>query len=138
MNQPINWSPGTTLEDIEKQVILYAYRWFRGNATQTAIALGVSDKTLRHKLEKYEQDGRKQQEAEEHEQQTRIARLNRARGLPASNQSTEGVVFGTGAGVHVEPAAEVKPQHAVSVPEPEEVQSVLPVKVAAGREHRRR
>lgn len=50
----MNWQPGMTLEDIEKRTILEALRFYRGNKTQTASALGITAKTLYNKLETYE------------------------------------------------------------------------------------
>jgi len=47
------WSPGRTLEEIEKAVILEAIRFFRNNKTQTALALGIAIRTLDYKLAKY-------------------------------------------------------------------------------------
>lgn len=52
----VNWSPGITLETIERQVILAAYRHFRGNKTATANSLGIAIRTLDNKLEKYQGD----------------------------------------------------------------------------------
>jgi len=48
----INWQPGVTLEDIELQVIDKAYRFFEGNKTKTANALGIAIRTLDNKLSK--------------------------------------------------------------------------------------
>lgn len=49
----IIWSPGVTLEQIEKQVILKAFSFFDCNKTRTADALGIAVRTLDAKLEKY-------------------------------------------------------------------------------------
>ncbi len=45
-----NWVPGTTLDNIEKTVILEALQYHQGNRTHTARALGISIRTLRNKL----------------------------------------------------------------------------------------
>lgn len=50
------WTPGMTLDYVEKEVITKAFRWFRYNKTQTAIALGISIRTLENKLERYERE----------------------------------------------------------------------------------
>jgi ribonucleotide reductase alpha subunit len=50
------WSPGVTLEQMEKEVIVKAYRFFRNNKTATASSLGISVKTLDNKLERYEME----------------------------------------------------------------------------------
>lgn len=58
INNTVHWSPGVKLEDIERQVILAAFRHFRGNKTATANSLGIAIRTLDNKLEKYEADGK--------------------------------------------------------------------------------
>jgi transcriptional regulator with PAS, ATPase and Fis domain len=52
-----SWTPGRTLNDIEKNVILEALTWHAGNRTHTAKALGISIRTLRNKLAEYRRDG---------------------------------------------------------------------------------
>jgi DNA-binding NtrC family response regulator len=48
-----NWTPGQTLNDIERNVILEALKHHHGNRTHTAKALGISIRTLRNKLADY-------------------------------------------------------------------------------------
>ncbi len=48
-----NWTPGQTLNDIERNVILDALKYHKGNRTHTAKALGISIRTLRNKLAEY-------------------------------------------------------------------------------------
>ena len=88
----INWTPGVTLDDVEKQVILKAISFFGGNKTVTARTLGIAVRTLDYKLERYKrgEDGRTTQEDE------------------TKNISSE-------AGIRVEPAHEAPKEHAVSV-----------------------
>jgi two-component system response regulator FlrC len=45
-----SWSPGSTLEEIERRVILEALEFHKGNRTHTAKALGISIRTLRNKI----------------------------------------------------------------------------------------
>ncbi len=52
-----SWKPGTTLDDIEKSVILEALQYHSGNRTHTARALGISIRTLRNKLADYRRIG---------------------------------------------------------------------------------
>jgi hypothetical protein len=141
MNQPINWSPGVTLEGIEKQVILYAFRFYRGNKTQTSISLGISIRTLENKLEKYEQDGKIQAATEERETQQRDDQLKRARGIVGQPQvptaPAQGNEMGTSAGPHAQSATELPEKSAVPLPERGKVQEVLHAK-AAGHRHERR
>lgn len=47
------WQPGVTLEDLEKQAILEALRFYGNNKTRTAQALGIAIRTLDNKLAKY-------------------------------------------------------------------------------------
>ena len=51
------WLPGTTLDDIERSVILEALTYHSGNRTHTAKALGISIRTLRNKLADYRRSG---------------------------------------------------------------------------------
>ena len=52
-----NWAPGRTLDDIERDVIIEALKYHRGNRTHTAIALGISIRTLRNKIADYKKLG---------------------------------------------------------------------------------
>lgn len=47
------WTPGSTLEEIERRVILQALQFHNGNRTHTAKALGISIRTLRNKIADY-------------------------------------------------------------------------------------
>lgn len=51
------WTPGQTLNDIERTVILGALEHHKGNRTHTARALGISIRTLRNKLSDYRKLG---------------------------------------------------------------------------------
>lgn len=51
------WTPGRTLDQIEKNVILDALKYHQGNRTHTAKSLGISIRTLRNKLADYRRDG---------------------------------------------------------------------------------
>jgi len=51
------WVPGKTLDDIERNVILQALDYHKGNRTHTARALGISIRTLRNKLADYRRLG---------------------------------------------------------------------------------
>lgn len=52
-NSHIVWTPGTTLEQIERQAIELAHAFFRNKAS-AARSLGISVKTLETKIKKYE------------------------------------------------------------------------------------
>jgi DNA-binding NtrC family response regulator len=49
----ITWQPGVTLEEVEKQAILLALKFYQNNKTQTARSLGIAIRTLDAKLDKY-------------------------------------------------------------------------------------
>jgi len=51
------WKPGATLEDIERNVIINALDFHKGNRTHTAKSLGISIRTLRNKLAEYRKIG---------------------------------------------------------------------------------
>ncbi len=48
------WTPGRTLADIEKEVILHAHKFYGYNKTKTAQSLGIAIRTLDAKLAQYE------------------------------------------------------------------------------------
>lgn len=132
-NEAISWSPGVTLEDIEKVVILKAFRHFRGNKTITANALGIAVRTLDNKLEKYESDGRIAKDRDDADRIKRSEFIDRQRGggaignaqapIPArSNHSASGLPL--------ESIANATAQHAVPVQERPKIQTVSSVKAA--------
>lgn len=47
------WQPGMTLEDSEKIILNAALKFYQGNKSQTANALGVTVKTIYNKMEAY-------------------------------------------------------------------------------------
>ena len=51
------WTPGKTLDEVERNVIIEALRYHRGNRTHTAKALGISIRTLRNKISDYKRMG---------------------------------------------------------------------------------
>jgi DNA-binding NtrC family response regulator len=50
----MNWTPGLTLENVEKLVIEQALVFYEHNKQRTADALGIAIRTLDNKLAKYE------------------------------------------------------------------------------------
>src|SRR5271170_1476702 len=77
----MSWVPGVTLESMERSVILEALKFYRGNVTQCAKALGVSDRTIYNKVAQYEQEDkiRADKAANFRSEQARI--LDRMRGI---------------------------------------------------------
>ncbi len=53
----VRFSPGVTLEDMERELILDALRYYGGNRTKAANALGITPRTLRNKLKFWRQQG---------------------------------------------------------------------------------
>jgi Bacterial regulatory protein, Fis family len=120
-NEAINWSPGVTLEQIEKEVILRAFRFYRGNKTTTALALAISIRTLDHKLEKYEQDGKKQRERDDLARAEREKFAARQRGIVTTHPQTGTSVLGAAAGVRMESVANASAQSDMPVPKRKKV-----------------
>lgn len=80
MNDMIIWSPGTTLEALERLAILRAFKHFRNNKVATAVSLGIAVRTLDAKLEKYDRERLAQQATEREERLVRENFLARSRG----------------------------------------------------------
>ena len=130
-NINVNWVPGITLEEMEKQCILAAYKFYRGNKTQTSIALGIAIRTLDHKLERYEADRVRESERFDSDKYRKEVILARMRGvpytgpIPTPKESAQGVPDAS-AGIHMEPAIDSPAQSAMPMPQREKVQSVPP------------
>jgi len=135
MDGMIFWTPGVTLEDLERTVILKAYSFYHKNKTATAQALGIAIRTLDSKLEKYEDDRIKQEEREAAGRKQREEFLAAQRGPHQSYNAPEGILTGSlsspPAGVRVESLEKVGTERPVSVQKPQEVQKVLPSKASA-------
>lgn len=143
----IMWSPGVTLEAIEKQVVLRAFRHYRGNKTSTANALGIAIRTLDNKLEKYQLDAKQEKEKADNGIRSREEQLARHRGFVPDNTSAHLAPKTVEAkkpsahlneGVLLESASNTPAQSPVPVPKRSEVQSVLPVQAKQGGAYKRR
>lgn len=53
----MSWQPGITLDELERSTILSALRFFNGNRTHTANALGISVRTVLKKIVIYKEQG---------------------------------------------------------------------------------
>lgn len=161
----INWSPGVTLENVEKQTILAAFRHFRGNKTQTAISLGIAIRTLDNKLEQYQAEDTKKEKSKDERDARSRSFLERQRGFTTSSDGSVQVIEGAKrnvaperdvvsgetretaerapngsdaeAGLRMEPVAESVSEQPVPLPLGKEVQSMSP-KHAAGNRHGKR
>lgn len=127
MNDMQTWTPGTNLEQWEKIAIEAAFRFYRGNKTQTSIALGISIRTLDSKLEKYEFDRQLIREQYEKDKIERSRILDKLRGVTPADTAevSRSSLYRADSGVHLESTPLTTPQHPVSMPERKEVQTVL-------------
>lgn len=145
----IIWTPGVTLEQIERQVIEKAFSHFQKNKTSTAHALGIAIRTLDSKFERYAEQDKSMTVFEEERKRERAYQLARARGqspaqygydtgsMPRIPQAAA-VVNQAETRVHVESAANSKAQPEVPMPKREEVQELLPKQAAASGHSKRR
>lgn len=145
MNEMIVWSPGVTLEAIEKQVILKAFRHFRGNKTHTAQALGIAIRTLDNKLGQYLNEDKEQESRDGDERKKREAFLARCRGqmpdntgLPEARAVAQAHVSGAASGVRMESGPVAPAQPTMPLPERSQVQGMLPAQASEGRSRRAR
>lgn len=124
--QHIHWSPGITLEDIEKMVIIKAYSFFKKNKTATAESLKIAIRTLDAKLAKYEMEEQDARERSDAQERHRVEWLNKSRGISSGGGYPNPPSRFAPTGVHLESAPQPAAQSQVPVPERTEVQSVLP------------
>jgi hypothetical protein len=127
------WSPGMTLEYLEKATILQALKFYQNNKTVTARALGCAINTINSKLEKYAEEERDAKILAEKEVRDREDFNRRQRGhVPGT-----GIGPGTGqaqpeigasaafTGAHLESVTNAPAKSSLSVPERAEIQAVL-------------
>lgn len=137
MNDTIQWSPGVSLESVEKQAIILAYRFYRGNKTATANSLGIAIRTLDSKLEKYHADDLGEEKRYADDQARRKEWLSKMRGGPGygdQNQHAPAEISpgipSASEGVRMEPALDSPAQPSLPLSQREKVQSVLPKQTA--------
>jgi DNA-binding NtrC family response regulator len=53
----VPWLVGSTLQEIERELILHTLAHYLGNRTRTADVLGISIRTLRNKIRNYAAQG---------------------------------------------------------------------------------
>lgn len=136
-----SWMPGKTLEQIEKEAIQQAFKFYQGNKTQTAASLGIAIRTLDSKLEKYEAERidheKRMKDADEREKLFRdrsrgnVAAINaaanssiRSHSQPTQEARTIQNGDGTSSGLRMESSQEVTSEHAMSMSKREEVQGL--------------
>lgn len=90
MDGILQWHPGVSLASLEKQAILEAFRFYRGNKTMTSQSLGISIRTLDSKLEQYKEDGKSYEERNAERAKKREEFLAKCRGpAPVGDSNTE-------------------------------------------------
>lgn len=161
----VHWSPGVSLESMERQVILAAFRFYRGNKTATAQSLGIAIRTLDNKLEKYQADDKEQETRADATLNERNEFLKASRGIagakppakptPAADEfikqrearrarEAEGAQRAgqdgesSEGGVRMESSSKARPEQSVSMPIGSEVQKVLPKQTSGHRQSRGR
>lgn len=112
----IIWQPGMSLEQLEKEVITTAVRFYGDDKTKTALALGISVKTIYNKLEQYEREGQDRLQAE-----------------AKRNEEAESARVQAQGGVHIQSAVENdRAQRSMSVREREKVQEMPSKRASSG------
>jgi two-component system response regulator FlrC len=51
------WQPGITLAEVEQETIIAALRFYHGNRTHAASALGISRRSMTNFVKKYKDQG---------------------------------------------------------------------------------
>ena len=74
------WTPGMSLENLEKQVVKKAFAFYGKNKTATSNSLGIAIRTLDAKLEQYEKEDAKEQELKDELKTKEREYVKRARG----------------------------------------------------------
>jgi hypothetical protein len=145
----LTWSPGVTLEQIERHAIEQAYKFYQGNKVQTARALDIAVRTLETKLEKYRNDDARTTASVEEQRKRDSDFQRRQRGLPPLDSGIDtgearfdrplGATAGeghaveeTGSGIRVESAPDATEKHAVPVQVGKKIQGVSPTQAASG------
>lgn len=103
-NEVILWSPGIKLEEMERRIILTAFRHYRGNKTTTAAALGISVRTIENKLAEYQESETKARDVAYDERKRREEFLARSRG-PARDATGQRAILGTDGSLDVGPGS---------------------------------
>lgn len=124
MDNTVIWSPGVSLDTLEKMVIKKAFRFYQQNKVATANALKIAVRTLDNKLERYDQ------EDQSHDQQTVDARERRREQLIRSRGFAPDQLAGqarqTTTGPVVEPAFDASEAQALPVSEQQDLSGLLP------------
>lgn len=121
----MQWVPGQSLEYLEQLAIEEAFKFYRGNKTQTANALKISPRTLDTKLEKYEAEQKERKLADDRYRLQRQEFVNRSRASAPQFQINSSIPV-TETRLQLESLAQIANESKMPLPERQEVQSVLP------------
>lgn len=132
------WSPGMKLEYLEKMAIEEALKFYRGNKTQTAAALGIAIRTLDAKLEIYENERIENERRQEQFRKEREAFIARSKGNAPAIEFVHSPNQGPAQRFHVEPTAQISTEQTLPMQERQEVQKVLPSTTPGHRQRRSR
>jgi hypothetical protein len=136
----LNWQPGMTLESIEKEAILQAFRFYRANKTQTSIALGCAVNTLTAKLDSYKEGEEYERERheervrrdEEYQLRARDIRPDSSANREFSNPNPSANGLGADERLHVQSAPKHSPKQSVPLPVGKKVQEVPQASISNG------
>lgn len=124
----ITWTPGIKLAEIEKEIILKAYKFCSDNKTTTARMLGLDIKTLRAKIEKYDKEKEEEIKRDELRRKLNEDFQRKSRGLPPIHfpeiKKSDGNK--TNEGVCMESSSNYREKQSVPLQERKEIQEVLP------------
>jgi hypothetical protein len=128
MENNVIWSPGISLDALEKMVIRKAYRFYHQNKVATANALKIAVRTLDNRLERYDQEDATYEQQAIDTRDRRREHLLRARGFAPDQLA--GQARQTTAEPVLEPALDVSETQAVPVSEQQTVPGLLPENTA--------
>ncbi len=127
----VQWQPGMTIDDIERDVIMKAYRFYGQNKTKTAESLGIAVRTLDAKLQSYDLL-KAENERKLDERRAKDKELQVRAGIKKPYSDSTGVAEDPEARFRMEPPSRPAPQFALPVQKPEEVQKLPSSKAASG------
>lgn len=131
------WTPGMSLEAVEKEVILQALKYFKGNKTATYNALGIAPKTLDSKLEKYNVSAKEMKEKQDDRTTRANEWLEKQRWGHTGKARSSQEVLQTPAEFRVESTIELPTQQPMSMQIGEKIQKVSSHHATADRDRKR-
>lgn len=87
----LTWTPGVTLQDIERSCIMQALRYFNGNTASVGRSLGISDRTVRKRIDEYKAQDRVREMRSEATHQRNSLKLKLQRGQISDAEYEQGL-----------------------------------------------